>query len=391
MNNALKRELALITGVAGGIAAILMPRLSQSHSRSRYGLPALLALTSSALYFSSLKKNFDLKEKSVLITGGSRGLGLSLAWNLLARGARITLVARDRQELIDAVEILRADFLTADVEFTVCDVTDSTQLRAALDEVIARKGGLDLMVNNAGAILVGPLTTMERADFEAQMNLHVYAVIDATQHLIPHFKKRGGGRILNICSLGGKVAVPHMIPYDVSKFALAGFSQGAAAELAPYGIYVTTAYPTVMRTGSPIQAVFKGDHQREFEWFAALDNMPLLSMSADKAAKKILNAVVDGQSEIVLSIPGRVRMIVADVFPELANGLMVLATRLLPKGRSKRRKTGVDSEGRFNRNVLMEPLRAKAEKNETLYNQKPHHDAAAALGLPSHLTKPTHH
>lgn len=292
-------ELALITGVAGGIATILMPRLSQSHSRSRYGLPALLALTSSALYFSSLKKNFDLKEKSVLITGGSRGLGLSLAWNLLARGARITLVARDRQELIDAVEILRADFPTADVEFTVCDVTDSTQFRAALDEVIARKGGLDLMVNNAGAILVGPLTTMERADFEAQMNLHVYAVIDATQHLIPHFKKRGGGRILN--------------------------------------------------------------------------------------------AVVDGQSEIVLSIPGRVRMIVADVFPELANGLMVLATRLLPKGRSKRSNTGVDSEGRFNRNVLMEPLRANAEKNETLYNQKPHHDAAAALGLHSHLTKPTHH
>lgn len=372
MNNSLKKEIALLAGLWTLIGA-----------RSRAPMTtALLAAGTTALYLSSLKKDFDLEGRNVLITGGSRGLGLSLAWNLLERGAGgLTLVARDQAELDKARAILIAQFPHARVWTAPCDVTDGTALASTLDQAVSRMGSIDLLVNNAGSILVGPFSSMDREDFEAQMKLHLYAVIEATQLIFAHFKTRAGGRILNICSLGGKVAVPHMLPYDASKFALAGFSQGVAAELAEHGIVVTTAYPTVMRTGSPIQAVFKGNHEREFEWFGAIDNLPGLSMSADKAAKKILDAVEDGRTEVILSLPAKARMFFGAIFPEMMHALMGLVARILPSEDSTVRKTGAQSSGRFARNPFLAPLKRKARDAETTYNQEARHDADFNMGL----------
>lgn len=372
MNNSLKKEIALLAGLWTLLGA-----------RSRAPMTtALLTAGTTALYLSSLRKDFDLRGRNVLVTGGSRGLGLSLAWNLLERGAAgLTLVARDQGELDKARAILIAQFPNARVWTTACDVTDGNALATMLDQAVKKMGSIDLLVNNAGSILVGPFSSMDREDFEAQMKLHLYAVIEATQLIFAHFKTRGGGRILNICSLGGKVAVPHMLPYDASKFALAGFSQGVAAELAAHGIVVTTAYPTVMRTGSPIQAVFKGNHEKEFEWFGAIDNLPGLSMSADKAAKKILDAVEDGRTEVILSLPAKARMFFGAIFPETMHALMGLVARILPSEDSTVRKTGAQSSGRFASNPLLAPLKRKAREAETTYNQEARHDADFNMGL----------
>lgn len=371
MNNALKRELALLAGVLA---------LSTRRRRSSF-LTGALAVGSAALWLSSLRRD-RLEGKTAYITGGSRGLGLSLAWNLLQRGASaVTLVARDDADLAKAREILKTDFPEARVYLSACDITETDELARSLDEAIDQMDGIDLLINNAGSILVGPFSSMEIEDFQALMRIHLEAAIEAIQLIFPHFKSRGGGRILNICSLGGKVAVPHMLPYDASKFALAGFSQGVTAELAPHGIRVTTAYPTVMRTGSPIQAVFKGDQEKEFEWFETFDNMPLLSMSADVAAKKILGAVEDGRTEIILSLPAKARLLVGTFFPETLNALMALASRFLPSEDSLLRKTGADSSGAFEKNSWLRPLRRKAKEEETVYNQRPRHDASFNMGL----------
>jgi short-subunit dehydrogenase len=371
MTNALKKELAAITSLATLFSLKLKSPL----------LTSLLGVTSAGLLISSLQKAFCYKGKNVYITGGSRGLGLSLAWNLLEKEATVTLVARDIEELHRARDILLQDFPNASIFLSTCDVTDSAQLSQSLSQAIDRMNGIDLIINNAGSILVGPFSSMVREDFEAQMNLHLFAVLESTKLILPHFQNRGGGRILNICSLGGKAAVPHMLPYAASKFALAGFSQGIASELSPLNILVTTAYPTVMRTGSPIQAVFKGDHEKEFAWFEAVDNMPLLSMSADLAAKSILEAVASGKSELILSVPAKARMLMGAILPETLNAIMGLVAKVLPKKDSLIRKTGADSMTLFQKSFALKPLQRTASKEEKTYNQEPHHDAEFNMGL----------
>lgn len=370
MNNALKRELAVAALILSATSKNKYPRLSTA-----------LSMTSGALFLTSLSNNFSFQGKSVLITGGSRGLGLSLAWNLLERGAQVTLLARNKDELEKGKEKLLADYPSASIFTHVCDITNPEQLKAAFDNALVDMNGIDLLINNAGSILVGPFGAMEMNDFRAQMELHLYSAIHTTQLVVPHFKSRGGGRILNICSMGGKVAVPHMLPYDASKFALAGFSQGITAELAKDNILVTTAYPTVLRTGSAIQAVFKGDHEKEFAWFETIDNAPGFSMGADEAAKKILDGVALGQGELILSMPAKLRMNLGSFLPETMNFMMNLANRILPKDESKLRRTGADSVGLMERTPFLKVFLETARKEEARYNQEPQHDAEQNMSL----------
>lgn len=370
MNNSLKKELSFAAALGALTTYKRFPLLSR-----------ILALSSGALFISSLAKKFDLNGKSVLITGGSRGLGLSLAWNILERGGQVMLLARDEDELFKGKEMLLNDFPSASIFTCTCDVTKMPDLTKAFDQAFLEMNGIDLLINNAGSILVGPFTSMELEDFEAQIRLHLYAAVQTTQLIVPHFKSRGGGRILNICSMGGKVAVPHMLPYDASKFALAGFSQGVTAELAKEDIFVTTAYPALMRTGSAIQAVFKGEHEKEFAWFETLDNFPGLSLSADRAAKNILDAVCDGRTEILLSMPAKLRMLLGAFLPETMNLIMSFSNRFLPEEDSVIRKTGADSMRLMENTKLLKPMLERAREEEKRYNQEPHHDAARNMGL----------
>lgn len=371
MKNGVKKELAIALGL--GAINCLLRRSNKS--------AALLSVASAGLLFSSSSSNYSFKGKTVFITGGSRGLGYALAAKFLRDGAKVTIVARKQEELEKAQNRLAQLHPDASVYAITCDVTNRAQLSHAIHDSIKRYGQIDILVNNAGAISVGPFASMDKADFEAQMNLHLYAILDSTKLIVPHFRERGVGRIVNICSLGGKVAVPHMLPYDTSKFALAGFSQGITAELAAENIHVTTVYPTVMRTGSPIQAVFKGDHEKEFAWFQSADVMPGISMSADDAADRILQAVQNGDTEVILSAAAKMRMLVATVFPELASLAMATVARIMPNGTSRVRKTGAQSRALFDEMTLTKPLQKAAHKAEADYNQSPSENADFNMGL----------
>src|SRR6185503_4123757 len=121
--------------------------------------------------------------------------------------------------------------------------------------------------------------------------------------VLPEMRARREGRIVNITSIGGKISVPHLLPYSASKFALVGLSEGLRAELAKDGIVVTTICPGLMRTGSPRNATFKGQHRAEYAWFSIGDSLPVTAMSADRAARQILTACKRGEAEVVLSVP----------------------------------------------------------------------------------------
>jgi short-subunit dehydrogenase len=171
---------------------------------------------------------------------------------------------------------------------------------------------------------------------------------------LPDMRRRGEGRIVNISSIGGEIGVPHMAPYSVSKFALNGLSQTLRAELAKEGIYVTTACPGLMRTGSPRNAIFKGQHRAEYAWFSIAGGMPLISMNADRAAKQIISACRYGRARITLSLFAKLAVVANAVAPELTADLNSLAASLLPGrgGIGRSSATGHESESSWSPSKL---------------------------------------
>lgn len=271
---------------------------------------------------------YPFRGKIALITGGSRGLGLLLARHLVAAGARVAICARDEEELARA----RQDLQTrgGDVFATTCDLRDREDVERMVSRVLEYYGAIDVLINNAGVISVGPLEEMTLEDFENAMDSNFWSGVYTTMAVLPQMKSRGSGRIVNITSIGGKIAVPHLLPYSASKFAFAGFSRGLRSELMKDGILVTTVVPGLMRTGSPRNADFKGQNDREYAWFSISDSLPFLSMDADRAAQRILNAAGHGEVEVTLTLPARVASVVDTLFPELTGSLFAAANRLLP-------------------------------------------------------------
>ena len=272
---------------------------------------------------------YPLFGKVVLITGGSRGLGLVLARHVCARGGNVAILARDPDELVRA----KSDLVPGGgkVLAVECDLLDDGQTQSAVRRVIDCFGKVDILINNAGIIEVGPIEHMTPEDFERAMRLHFWAPFELISQIVPEMRIWGGGRIVNISSVGGKVAVPHMAPYSASKFALTGLSDALRAELARDSIYVTTVTPGMMRTGSHVNARFRGKHDSEFAWFAASAGAPLLSMNADRAARKILAACRRGQPSLTLTFAARLQIVANALFPNLTGYAMQLANRFLPE------------------------------------------------------------
>lgn len=273
-------------------------------------------------------RRLDWKNRVVLITGGSRGLGLVMARQLADAGARVVICARKAEELERAQQELtqRGALVMAET----CDVTDAMAIRDFTQRVLKTFGHIDVLINNAGVIQVGPMETMCEEDYQQALATHFWGPWHFIANILPAMKSRRAGRIANISSIGGEVSVPHLIPYCTSKFALSGFSQGLQAELARHNILITTVHPHLMRTGSHHNAQFKGRHRAEFTWFSLGASLPFLSMDASRAAEKILDAIQHGDPEITLALPGKLASRLYRTFPSLSARLAALANQLLP-------------------------------------------------------------
>ncbi len=270
----------------------------------------------------------DYAGKSVVIAGGSRGLGLELARLFLAEGARLTLLARDVDTLNTARQLLQEE--GGDVRTFACDVANRAEVRQAVQYVNEQRGGIDVLINLAGIIQVGPLEEMTLDDFERAMAVHAWGPLYLIQEVVPYMKRQRGGRIVNVSSIGGLVAVPHLLPYVMSKFALVGLSDGMRAELSKYGIRVTTVCPGLMRTGSHVNAWFKGKSELEYAWFAAAAGAPLLSINAKRAARQIVNACRYGDARLTITFPAKALHTFDTLFPELTASIQNLAASVLP-------------------------------------------------------------
>jgi NAD(P)-dependent dehydrogenase (short-subunit alcohol dehydrogenase family) len=286
-----------------------------------------LAGISLVLRLLRARRAMDFRGRVVAITGGSRGLGLNLARQLANEGAKIALIARDKPELDRAEAEIRA--MGAQVFAIAVDLRSQSAAEEAINRVASHFGALDVLINNAGVIQVGPVEHMTQTDFEEAVNLHLWAPLWMSRAAVPHLKRAGGGRIVNIASFGGKVAMPHMAPYAASKFALVGLSDALRHELAKDDILVTTVCPGIIRTGSHVMASFKGNQKAEYKMFKLM--AALGSIKATTAAHLILNAARYGDPQLVFPFPVQWAICAYNVFPNVAGLALGLATRFMPK------------------------------------------------------------
>lgn len=320
-----------------------------------------MAVLARKLYRHCTKKS--VKDKVVLITGGSRGLGLAVAKELANRGADIIICARTAEQLEKAGRELIA--AGARVFTIVTDLRDPQQVTEMMQQSIARFGRIDILVNNAGVMVVGPENVMEIDDYKEVMNANLWSSLHTIKAAMPYFKQQGGGHIVIICSVGGKIAVPHMLPYSISKFALVGLSQGLASELAKEHIKVTTVIPNLMRTGSPRNISLKGDHESEYAWFKIADSLPVISQSAAAAARQIAKGIEAGQTEITLTFIARLAVALQGIFPSLIATATRMANYLLPEGTNREYKKGYQSESKLTKGVIGQIT----DRNAVKYNQ----------------------
>lgn len=307
-SRAILHTAQILTGIAGAAAAYA---LKSSASKPRPG-------------------------QVVLITGGSRGLGLALAERYARSGARLILAARDLEELITARHTLldrEAIQSPDDVLLIPADLTDAAQAAKLVDHAVSHFGRIDVLINNAGIIEVGPVENQPLAAYRRAMATNFFAALHTTHAALPYLLRRnplhGDAAIVNIASIGGKFAVPHMLPYVASKFALVGFSEGLHAELRHKGIRVTTVCPGLMRTGGEAHADYTGQTKKEQRWFTLAARTPILTASVRHAANKIYNAVAAGRAEITITPQAWLTARVAGLAPATTQYLASLANHLL--------------------------------------------------------------
>jgi NAD(P)-dependent dehydrogenase (short-subunit alcohol dehydrogenase family) len=273
---------------------------------------------------------YDFAGKSVLITGGSRGLGLILARQLADEGARLTLMARTTEDLVRAEDDIRARQPFADVIIVPGDVRAPDDVDLAIASAVERYGRVDVLINNAGIIQAGPLDHMNPADYDDAMKTHFWGPLYMTLAALPHMRRQGEGRIVNISSIGGRVSLPKLVPYSASKFALTGLSDGLRYELARDNILVTTVCPGLMRTRTPAHATFKRWRPEEYAWLAISDSLPIASIDADRAAQQIIEACRRGDAELVITVQAKMAILARTVAPELFAAAMTFMNQILP-------------------------------------------------------------
>jgi short-subunit dehydrogenase len=190
-----------------------------------------------------------------------------------------------------------------------------------------------VLINNAGVMTVGPAETMLASDYQEAFDVHLKGPLTFIEAVLPDMRARGEGRIVNIGSVGGIVALPHMAPYCASKHALVGLSNALRVELTRENIFVTTVNPGLMRTGSHVNVRFKGHHEFEQTVFSLANANPLLSVNAGRAARKILDSASKGRARVRIGWLPYAIGLVDHLAPETVQEVLALVERLAPHPR----------------------------------------------------------
>jgi NAD(P)-dependent dehydrogenase (short-subunit alcohol dehydrogenase family) len=233
----------------------------------------------------------DVAGKVAVVTGGASGIGRATVLELARRGARVVAadMHEDRPEEVRVVvEAMGARILTVR-----CDVSLDAQVEHLRDEVLEEMGRVDLLMNNAGVVALGPPETMTMADWDWILQVNLYGVVRGVRAFLPHMLARGSGHVVNTASVAGLFAYAwDSIPYITGKFAVAGFTEALALYANPLGVGVTLVCPGLVDTNLGETARFPGvdDPGR---WLQAIE-LPG-PVAPEEVATRVCDAVASGR------------------------------------------------------------------------------------------------
>lgn len=261
-------------------------------------------------------------DKVVIMTGASAGIGRATALAFGREGAHVALVARSEDRLRRvAGEIEQAGGRALVVP---ADVADRTQVCAMVETVVSTFGRVDILVNNAGIGLLSPVADMDPADLQRVIDVNLYGLIWCTQAVLPDMIRRRSGQIINVSSIVGKRALPHMSAYCASKFAVQAFSESLRTEVAPHHIDVIVVCPTRTETEFDATPLMQKGGRR-----------PVINgMSAEAVARIILRASRRRTREVVISWSARALALGNTLMPRLVDWVVLhIWTRLTSQNR----------------------------------------------------------
>lgn len=341
--------------------------------RRNVGVLALsLALEELALRALDRRRSLELRGATAVVCGASRGLGRAIALELARRGvAKIAICARTEHDLdsLASALVTKGVFVCAEQ----CDLSNRDDVERFIGSAAARLGPIDLLVTNAATITVGPAAAWTKEDFDEAMGSIFYTTLNPILEALPGMRQRRRGTIALVTSVGARIGVPHLAPYCAAKFATMGLAESLRSELAQDGVHVLTAVPGLMRTGSHVHAEFKGNHDLEYAWFGGSATAPIISIDAERAAKRIVSAIAHGRIEVSFTPEARFAPLARAVSPTLFAEAMALAARLLPRPpvaspEATVRREGVDIE-RTSDAPAVQVVRVRGEKVAEKYAQ----------------------
>ncbi len=187
-------------------------------------------------------KLFDLTNKTAIVTGGSKGLGLAMAEGLASAGANLVIISRNQKEGQAAAEKITREYKTKAIAISAT-VTSEEEIQKAVATTIKEYGAIDILINNAGINIRGPIDELSYEDFKKVQQTNVDGTWLPSKAVVPHMKKQKSGRIINLASTLGVVGLANRTPYATSKGAVVQMTRALALELAPFNINVNAICP----------------------------------------------------------------------------------------------------------------------------------------------------
>lgn len=238
---------------------------------------------------------------TVLITGGSEGIGKATAHLFAQQGYNVVLAARHADRLAAVAQELQASGHSTLAIPT--DVQEFSQVENLIKTALHHYGSVEVLINNAGIYISGPVEQFTLADWQQVINTNLWGYIYTVHALLPYMISQGRGTIVNVGSIGGKVPLPYLTPYTTSKFAVTGFTQALQSELEPKGIQVCGIYPNLIRSNFLERAIFQGqdatDTEARRKQVEQVVQLPGIEKPED-VAKAIWNAVDHQRQETIV-------------------------------------------------------------------------------------------